>query len=557
MHAAQRTSARHSVGVLRARATAYAILGEFDHARADDEAALANAELAQDDKEVWRALTDLALLWAGRDYTRAGVYAQQALARARLIHGPSMLAASFNRVGNWHLNVDRPRVAYTLHRQALALYEHIDDARGLAETLDYLGMSAALCGDAVGSAAYYEQAIPLLEVLDDRQRLVTSLTIWTLQSGFYWASTTPSAAFATAEASARGERALELTRSMEWPAGEAFVLFELALWLGPRGHYRRALDYAMRALDIAESIDLHQWIVGAHATLGALKLDLLDTVGAQAHLERALMLAQDLGSANWVTIVTAYLASTYLAQQAFRPARSLLKTCLEETTPLDTLGRRLCWATLADLALAQGDATRALAIAEQLRVSGSEGQTELVVPRLEKLRGDALRMLGRPAEAEAALQQAVRAAREGGDRSLLWRLHVAYGRVVRALGHHVQAREEFAVAHVIIDELSGDLAEEQQRTTYRSRAMAFLPRKREPAPSKAAKDVYGGLTMREREVAKRIAEGTSNRAIAGELVLGERTFEDYVGNVLAKLGFSSRAQIAAWAVTHGLAPSNT
>ncbi len=51
----------------------------------------------------------------------------------------------------------------------------------------------------------------------------------------------------------------------------------------------------------------------------------------------------------------------------------------------------------------------------------------------------------------------------------------------------------------------------------------------------------------------RVAAGLSNRAIAGALVLSERTVAKHVENILSKLGYSSRAQIAAWAVAKGLA----
>jgi DNA-binding NarL/FixJ family response regulator len=75
-------------------------------------------------------------------------------------------------------------------------------------------------------------------------------------------------------------------------------------------------------------------------------------------------------------------------------------------------------------------------------------------------------------------------------------------------------------------------------------------------PARAAKAAFGGLTAREREVARLIARGLSNRAIADQLVLGERTVESYVGNILNKLSFSSRAQVAAWAVESGLAANS-
>ena len=60
------------------------------------------------------------------------------------------------------------------------------------------------------------------------------------------------------------------------------------------------------------------------------------------------------------------------------------------------------------------------------------------------------------------------------------------------------------------------------------------------------------LTRREREVAILIARGRSNHEIAVELVISDRTAETHVSNILARLGFTARAQVAAWAVEQGL-----
>jgi DNA-binding CsgD family transcriptional regulator len=54
------------------------------------------------------------------------------------------------------------------------------------------------------------------------------------------------------------------------------------------------------------------------------------------------------------------------------------------------------------------------------------------------------------------------------------------------------------------------------------------------------------LTRREREVAELIGQGLSNKDIAGTLVIAQRTAEGHVENILAKLGFRSRSQIASW-----------
>jgi non-specific serine/threonine protein kinase len=61
-----------------------------------------------------------------------------------------------------------------------------------------------------------------------------------------------------------------------------------------------------------------------------------------------------------------------------------------------------------------------------------------------------------------------------------------------------------------------------------------------------------GLTRREREVAALLARGWTNRQIATELVITEGSAHVQVVRLLNKLGFHSRAQVAAWAVTQQL-----
>jgi non-specific serine/threonine protein kinase len=60
------------------------------------------------------------------------------------------------------------------------------------------------------------------------------------------------------------------------------------------------------------------------------------------------------------------------------------------------------------------------------------------------------------------------------------------------------------------------------------------------------------LTAREREVAVLIAQGNTNRQIAEQLIIAPRTADNHVQHIFDKLGVSSRAQVAAWAVMRGL-----
>jgi predicted ATPase/DNA-binding CsgD family transcriptional regulator len=78
-------------------------------------------------------------------------------------------------------------------------------------------------------------------------------------------------------------------------------------------------------------------------------------------------------------------------------------------------------------------------------------------------------------------------------------------------------------------------------------AMALaLGQKRAPTPAALAESSAVKLTRREEQIADLIAEGLSNRAIAERLVISQRTAEGHVENILNKLGFHSRSQVAAW-----------
>jgi len=77
-------------------------------------------------------------------------------------------------------------------------------------------------------------------------------------------------------------------------------------------------------------------------------------------------------------------------------------------------------------------------------------------------------------------------------------------------------------------------------------ALQQPPEKPPQKPSAPAVSEGAPLTPRERQVARLIAGGRSNKNIAAQLVISQRTAENHVGHILAKLGFTSRAQVAAW-----------
>jgi len=539
-------------GLYRARGQMYEVLGEFDAARDDYEQALQSAHNAHDRLAEWQSLLDLGFLWIGRDYTRSGAYLRSTLQLARDMGDPSTVAHSLNRVGNWYANIEQPFEARRYHQEALALFEELDDRRGLAATLDLLGTTNVIGGDVLAAARYYERAIAFFHELDDRQGLISCLANYTMRGASYVFDTVLCSTTGLDVVLREADEALRLARRIGWRAGEAAALMYLGLGLGPRGEYARAIDAERSCLAIAGEIEHRHWTMAGHWSLGAIYLELLALPEAQRQLEQALAMGEQIGHLFSIRMAASFLAETYTAQGDVAQARSLLDSILTPDSSIQTLAERRVWCARACLALADDDPEQALLVVDRLVASAANLDHSRVIPRLWHLRGEALAALGQREAAQTALQAAQSAAMAQGVRPLLWRTHVSHGRLWLSLRRREQAAAAFAAAHTIIADLAAGVPDQVVRDIFLNSALAQIPQLAAPTPRRAAKHVFGGLTERERQVAVLIAQGKSNRDIGDELVVSERTVEKHVENILSKLSFTSRAQIAAWAVEKGL-----
>ncbi len=117
------------------------------------------------------------------------------------------------------------------------------------------------------------------------------------------------------------------------------------------------------------------------------------------------------------------------------------------------------------------------------------------------------------------------------------RVRVHIGLSYRALGDIDTAEMELDAARAAFERLGAapDLARVEELT------------------GSAASQTAAGLTPREVEVLRLVATGKTNRAIAAELYLSEKTVARHVSNIFTKLGVSSRAAATAYAYQHDLA----
>jgi non-specific serine/threonine protein kinase len=285
-----------------------------------------------------------------------------------------------------------------------------------------------------------------------------------------------------------------------------------------------------------------------HVTHGLILGDLLLWSQALDHFTQAWTLAHGSGSLYWLHTTLGYRAEALVMHRDLDAAADLLATVTADL-PMRALGQRRLWVARARLALARADTPRALRIVERLLATAANLSGVHDIPLLALLRGQSLAALGdRHEEAETALHAALRGAHDRAARPLSWRSHLALGQLYLARGRNTEAVQQYGFARGIAEELAAPLPGDL-REAFLSRITAPIPAK----PARAGQRDRNMLTARERAVAALVANGLSNRDIAHALFIGERTVETHVGNVLGKLGFASRAQIAAWAVASGLA----
>ena len=556
MSAAQHLGQPSSHELLQARGQAYEMLGDFPRAQADFEGALAQADLEQDLPSKWNALVCLGMLWAGRDYQKTGKYYRQAFTLAETMADQTLLARSLNRIGNWYANHDDPIEAQRHHQQALTLMEASDDQSGIAETCDFLGMAYMLGSDLIQSAWYYQRVIPLFRDTNERPGLSSSLACLGVCTLAYQCSVlTPSRPLAASQGYC--EEALRIAHAIGYRPGEAYAYFCLGCVLGPQGKWEAAQQAMQNSLAIAEEIEHQQWTCAALTGLTCVYDDLLDFDSARRYGERALELARVLDSTHWIHCAAGHLASVCVHDGDIIRAAAILKEVDMTSTSAASMGEHLLAAAQVELLLAQGASQEALGAVRDLIAHTPNSSSTQYAPRLALLYGQALAANGHLAEAEGNWQAGIASAQSGNAHAILWLLYAELAHAYRRERRQSESAEMAGKGRSTVDYLAESLSDQSTRSRFLQAAMAMLPTTPTISARQSAKQQYGGLTAREREVAGLIAQGKSNRVIAETLSVSERTVESHVSNILGKLGFTTRAQVAVWAAEQRLALENT
>jgi non-specific serine/threonine protein kinase len=351
------------------------------------------------------------------------------------------------------------------------------------------------------------------------------------------------------------------------PVGEGRDWLERVLALGAGGHDRLWLDNLMHAGDLA-------FVHG-------------DLDGAVSRLDAALALARDLGDPVVLAYALVSRGITALGGNEDERARALTE---EARALFHAAGDRGHVAVMLDnlgtIARRQGDPKRALALYEECLAISRDLHIGWLEPNALGHVADAAADLGDYGRAVELYRESLRRVWEDGDQRHFAGILAGFAGLVAACGQPERAARLCGAVAGLIRTVGVTLTPAGQTNLERAVAAARagledaafesawaagaatsppqvlaeveiavpLPSERQPPRNRGQSGPGApfGLTRREREVLRLVAEGQTDREIAAALSVSERTVEWHLANAFNKLGVNTRAAAATAALRLGL-----
>ena len=412
------------------------------------------------------------------------------LARARALQGLGEVA--FNQ-GNYGRAEKRCR-------ESLAIFRELGDRKNIALSLNILGLVAEWSRNYTAAYSLIEEALALYKELGDKR-------------------------------------------------GLAYTLGALAYATSHQGEYARARSLAEESLALFREVGDKAGITYALSRLVEVMLFQGDLARAHSLLRESLVLSRELGDKGGIAESLDLSGQIARYQDAYATASSLFEESLAVQRELgDKAGIAHSLSHLGRVAAIQGDYTAAHPLyKESLGIAREAGDKELVASGLEGLAG-----------VVAAQDNPAWAVRLwGAAESLRQALSMPLPPVERATYEH-----SVATARTQLGEKAFAIAWAQGRTMTPEQALAAqgaaempLPTPTGPPstpPAKTSPTYSAGLTAREVEVLRLVAQGLTDAQVAEQLVISPRTVNFHLTSIYGKLQVSSRSAATRYAIEHHL-----
>ncbi len=339
-------------------------------------------------------------------------------------------------------------------------------------------------------------------------------------------------------------QALEVFRELGEKRGIAEAQSVLGYIAEEEGDYDTPASLYKETLALSRDVDDERGIALALQNLGWVALRLGQSGIASSRFEESLAIDRRVGDKDSIAFDLSGLAEVAIRQGKLDVASRLIEESLALRREIGwTWGIGVSLGTWAWIAMHQRDWDTAL---ERLRAS-------IGVRKEIGDKGGIAWCLERLAEVVMENNELARAAIIFGAAS---GLRASMGSMIDPVDQPDHDRR-LTMLHGKLSEENYSAAWNEGRAMTMEQAIEFAlaepdREKREKASPQTMKEKFGGLTPREREVAVLIAQGKSNPEIAEQLVVSERTVTTHVSNILSKLEFTSRTQIASWATAKRL-----
>ena len=439
--------------------------------------------------------------WSARGLSSEGrTFLERALAGSEGV-AASVRAKAFSAASDFALLQSVDDQTETLCQESLILYREVGDTRGIASSLSMLAWVAERRGNFAAASSLIEESLALNRAVGDKDAIAWSLFSLADNAGLQGEYTRGHALF---------EESLAIYRELGNKRGIATSLKESALWLfvaqGDQAIVRARLEESLalfRELGDKDGMAYYYWISGWVA------LSQGDTVTAHALVEQSLTLWQEIGQ-KWYTALSLGMLGKVAAHRGdLVAARALHEESLAIAIASgDKWLTPFCLEELAAVVTAQGEAVwgaRLWGAAEALRD-----------------------MVGSP------LPPVFRA---------------DYERSVAA------ARTQLGEKAFTAAWAEGRTMTPEQAFTARGPAMISTSTQvgsLSTPPTKSSTTYPDGLTAREVEVLRLVAQGLTNEQVAEQLVISPRTVNTHLTSIFGKIGVSSRSAATRYAMEHHL-----